>query len=1091
MSQEPLPAKSHFYFARRLVFSALLMLGVLGGVGIQTIVNLNRLADLNTKLYNHPFTVNTEILRVKVGIVTMQQGMKDIALTHHGDEDVEVIAQQIEHTESDVLQAFEIILNQFLGDPAIIQEARQTFIGWKPFRDRVIQLHNNGQIDAAVNLTRREEEQYLGDLLDDINEIESFATDKASSFLAEAQATRVRTIRVTIALMIAMATLIVLWISWMYRLLQLQAHTQADLSSHMHRVEVLLKISQLAEAHLLEGWDEAAFMQQGLALAEDLTESDVSFIHFINDDEKTIELVTWSRRTLEKYCTAVFDRHYPVTQAGMWANALRERKPVICNDYQQSQHPHKQGLPAGHAALGRFLSIPMMENDRVVMITGVGNKKKNYSPWDVETVQLISNDIWRIVQRQRILMRLHDSEQRLQEAQQLAQIGSWEMDHRTQEVFWSDQVFRIFELDPAQCPPGLSYPFFLEQVHPDDRAHVDRAYQASLLSHAPYEIVHRLQLPDGRVKHVQERGETYYAEDGSPLLSRGTVQDVSEILQTEEKLRQAAAVFSNTAEGVVITDTRGTIVDVNAAFTTITGYAKTEVIGQTPRLLKSGRHDRAFYETLWQTIQKVGNWRGEIWNRHKNGKIYPEILSISRIEDHQGSITGYVGVFADITIAKDTEAKLHRLAYQNSLTNLPNRRFLYLHLEQSIETATLSNTGFALLFIDLDRFKQVNDSLGASAGDSLLEQVADRLSNNKSENEWVAHLNGDEFVVVLEQIDNTDIIMQRVQALRKCLHEPFHLNAQEIYITTSIGISCFPYHGKSAERLLQNADIALHEVKANGRNHFCFYLPEMTEDALQRMKLENALQIALKEEEFFLVYQPQWDLQTQHLYGMETLIRWNHPEMGLVPPGEFIPMAEQNGLIREIGPWVLRSACAQGKAWLDQGLPIGHIAVNVAGPQIQSGDFISIVQEILDETGFPPFHLELEVTESFVMQDPGERIQALEQLRLMGVQLAIDDFGTGYSSLSYLKQLPINKLKIDQSFVRNIAVDPNDLAIVEAIIALAKALNLAIIAEGVETEQQMAFLRERGCHQAQGYLYSRPLSPEAMEALLRKQLASR
>ncbi|MGA1133049.1 MAG: EAL domain-containing protein [Prochlorotrichaceae cyanobacterium] len=1089
MSHEPLPSGNHFYFARRLVFSVLLMLGVLGGVGLQTIVNLNRLADLNAKLYNHPFTVHSEILRIKVGIATIQRDMNDIVLSHHGEVDVEGLVQQIDLTESEVLQDFETILTQFLEDPVLIQEARQTFIDWKPFRDRVIQLHSSGQIDAAVNLTRREEEQYLKDLLGEINEIEAVATYNAGGFLEEAQATRSRTIRVTTSLLIAMATLIVLWISWMYRLLQLQTNTQAELKSHMHRVEVLLKISQLAEAHLLEGWDEAAFMQQGLGLAEELTESEVSFIHFINDDEKTIELVTWSRRTLEKYCSAVFDRHYPVTQAEMWANALRERKPFICNDYDHAQHPHKQGLPAGHAALGRFLSIPIMENDRVVMITGVGNKNQNYSPWDVETVQLISNDIWRIVQRQRILIRLHDSEQRLQEAQQLAQIGSWELDHRTQEILWSDQVFRIFELDPTQCPPALSYPFFLEQVHPDDRAHVDRAYQASVLNRTPYEIVHRLQLPDGRVKHVQERCKTSYAEDGSPLLSRGTVQDVSEILQTEEKLRQAAAVFSNTAEGVVITDPNGTIVDVNAAFTTITGYAKTEVIGQTPRLLKSGRHDRAFYETLWQTIQKIGNWRGEIWNRHKNGNIYPEMLSISRIENHQGSITGYVGVFTDITIAKETEAKLHRLAYQNPLTNLPNRRFLHLHLEQSIEAATLTHTGFALLFIDLDRFKQVNDSLGASAGDSLLEQVAERLSSNKSANEWVAHLNGDEFVVVLEQVQHTDLIMQRVQALRKHLQEPFHLNAQEIYITTSIGISCFPYHGKSADRLLKNADIALHEVKANGRNHFCFYLPEMTEDALQRMKLENALQIALKQGEFFLVYQPQWDLQTQDLYGMETLIRWYHPEMGLISPGEFIPMAEQNGLIREIGPWVLRSACIQGKAWLDQGLPIGHIAVNIAGPQIQSGDFISIVQEILDETGFPPFHLELEVTESFVMQDPGERIQSLEQLRLMGVQLAIDDFGTGYSSLSYLKQLPINKLKIDQSFVRNIAVDPNDLAIVEAIIALAKALNLTIIAEGVETKQQMEFLRERGCHQAQGYLYSRPISPEAMAVLLRKQLA--
>jgi diguanylate cyclase (GGDEF)-like protein/PAS domain S-box-containing protein len=843
---------------------------------------------------------------------------------------------------------------------------------------------------------------------------------------------------------------------------------KSQLSLQARRAEALLKLPQAAET-----LDEATFMQHSLDIVEDLTDSQISFIHFINDDETTIELITWSRRTLEYYCSAVIDRHYPVRQAGIWADALRQKQPIVVNDYPA--HGQKQGLPEGHAHLQRFVSLPVMENDQVVMLAGLGNKADPYTPTDVETLQLIANDIWRLVQRQRALTRLATSEQRLREAQQVASIGSWELDHRTGELVWSDEVFRIFEVAPDEF--GYTFEAYLGRVHPEDRDLVSQALQDALAQRTPYSCVNRIVTPTGQIKHVHGRGETYYEEDGRPQRSYGTVQDITEQFLSSAKLQQAAAVFKSTLEGVMITDLKGYILDVNQAFETITGYHRSEVIGQTPRLLRSGRHNHQFYGDLWRTLGGQGHWHGEIWNRRKDGEVYPELLTITTVHDEHGQATGYVGVFSDITEAKASQQRLDFLAHHNPLTELPNRLLFNDRLKHSLELARRQQTILAVVFIDLDRFKHINDSMGHAVGDELLRHLAARLKREIRSNDTLAHLSGDEFVVLLENIGSAQHVTVVVHKLLQAFKQPFQLHGQTIYITASLGISLFPTDGEDAPVLLRNADTAMYQAKEEGRNTYRFYTQEMMAITFERMLLENALRQALERQEFHLVYQPQVSLQTGQLVGFEALLRWHHDELGVVSPAQFIPLAEQTGLIRDVGAWVLLEACRQGKTWLDQGLTFGRIAVNVAGPQLRRGGLVEVVQSTLQESGLPPVCLELEVTEGFIMEQNADSIEQLITLRDMGIQIAIDDFGTGYSSLSYLKKLPIEKLKIDRSFVKDIPHDSNDMAITEAIIALGRALNLRVIAEGVETPAQVDFLRYRGCHEGQGYWYSRPDVP--------------
>jgi diguanylate cyclase (GGDEF)-like protein/PAS domain S-box-containing protein len=562
----------------------------------------------------------------------------------------------------------------------------------------------------------------------------------------------------------------------------------------------------------------------------------------------------------------------------------------------------------------------------------------------------------------------------------------------------------------------------------------------------------------------------------------GTITDISDLKLNEQRLRQAAAVFESTREGVMITDAGRRITMVNRAFTDITGYEESETIGNTPSMLRSGRHNAAFYHTMWATILATGHWQGEIWNRRKTGEVYPELLSISAVKNEDGDVTHYVAVFADISKLKASEMELEFLAHHDPLTQLPNRMLLVSRLEHGLEKALRDSKLLAVLMLDLDRFKDVNDSFGHVAGDELLQQVAERLSLRLRGTDTVCRLGGDEFTVLLEEINHPEAAARIATEIIAALSEPWQLsNGIDVRIGVSVGISLYPDHGTTPEALMQHADTALYQAKNEGRNRFKYFSEELTRVARERMDLEWRLRQAVDRGELQIYFQPQINIANGRMIGAEALLRWHANNGDLISPLRFIPIAEETGLISSIGAWVLRETCLIGKRWQQAGRPELRLAVNVSPNQFLYGDISETVAEILAETDFPAYCLELEITETALMKREAEAIEILTRLHGMGIRLAIDDFGTGYSSLAYLKMFPVDVLKIDKSFIDDIPNHRDDMEITATIIAMAKTLRMKVLAEGVENHAQLDFLKTQDCDFYQGYITSPPLSIEDFE----------
>jgi len=555
-------------------------------------------------------------------------------------------------------------------------------------------------------------------------------------------------------------------------------------------------------------------------------------------------------------------------------------------------------------------------------------------------------------------------------------------------------------------------------------------------------------------------------------------RDVTERQHMQEKLHLAATVFESTAEGVLITDTRQRIHAVNRAFSEITGYSETEAIGHTPRLLASGQHDSAFYAAMWHQLTAEGHWQGEIYNRRKNGDIYPSWLTISAVRNKDDLITHFVAVFADISSLKHAQARLDYQAHHDPLTGLPNRTLFENRLQTALLHSEESGSLGAVLFLDLDRFKHINDSLGHPVGDLLLKGIAQRLKEHLRDIDTVARLGGDEFIVLLPGLLQPSDAVSIANKLLACFSAPFQAGEHEFFISSSIGCSLFPTDGTDVATLVKNADAAMYRSKAKGRNRVESYTRDLTSQASERIALEQELRRALDRNELSLSFQPKTSLQTNSMVGAEALIRWSHPTFGEVPPEHFIPLAEENGMILQIGDWVIEQACLQMHAWRKTHKPFGPLSVNLAGAQLRQPHLVTRIEQLLADNGLEPGCLQLEITENFIMSQTQEALAVLHKLKKLGVQLAIDDFGTGYSSLSYLKRLPLDILKIDQSFVRGLPEDTHDAAIVRAIIALGRSMQLTVIAEGVENSEQQQFLAAEGCEQMQGYIVSLPLPPE-------------
>jgi diguanylate cyclase (GGDEF)-like protein/PAS domain S-box-containing protein len=574
-----------------------------------------------------------------------------------------------------------------------------------------------------------------------------------------------------------------------------------------------------------------------------------------------------------------------------------------------------------------------------------------------------------------------------------------------------------------------------------------------------------------------------FHDDSSKILVVHTT--ITEHKRAEEALLLSAKVFEHSGEAIMITDAGNCIVAVNAAFSRLTGYTLDEVRGENPRILGAQRTPPESYQAMWSALQESGRWQGELWDRTKDGHDYPKWVSISQLRNPGGAVTHHVASFVDMSERKAAEEHISQLAHHDPLTGLFNRFSLHQRLEQALLTAQREGDEVAVMLIDMDRFKSINDTLGHQAGDALLIEIAQRLRDTTRESDIVARLGGDEFIIALTGVESGMLTGASIAGkIRHSLGQPYAYKDKLLHSTPSIGLSTFPADGDSVETLLKHADIAMYAAKAHGKNTFQFFSPAMNEGAIERMHIEQELRVALEREEFMLHYQPQIFAADGSISGLEALVRWRHPQNGMISPMKFIPVAEEIGLIEKLGAWVLNEACRQLSAWKAAGVRAKRISVNLSAHQLRSPELLELVRTTMNRHDIGAGELELEVTESVAMEDPQRAIDKLKALRELGVELAIDDFGTGYSSLAYLKLLPIQTLKLDRAFVKDIETDENDATISIATIALAHSLGLAVVAEGVETEAQRSFLVSHRCDILQGYLFSKPLPADEAAVFL-------
>jgi diguanylate cyclase (GGDEF)-like protein/PAS domain S-box-containing protein len=680
-------------------------------------------------------------------------------------------------------------------------------------------------------------------------------------------------------------------------------------------------------------------------------------------------------------------------------------------------------------------------------------------------------------QRKVAELQLRASEERLALVLQGVNDGYWDIDYETNDYYFSRRFAEMFGYS-VQDLAHLSEAW-IALVHPDDMAEVDRALKAHLAGKSPqYASEHRMLHRNGNVIWVQARGTVVRrAKDGTALRMTGTHRDITGRKREENQLRLWATVFENTQEGIFITDSEARIVSANAAFSAITGYTLEEMVGRNPNMFSSGEQSRAFYQNMWASINDTGSWQGEIRDRRKNGEVFPMYTSITATRDARGELQNYIAICVDISERKATEARIRFLAHHDVLTGLPNRELLEDRIGQALAHAQRTETRIGVLFVDIDRFKNVNDSLGHHMGDELLKIAARRLRACVRLDDTVSRQGGDEFILLITELDDASDAGQVAQKVLDVVSQPFTLDGNEVHVTASVGIAIYPEDGADSETLIRNADAAMYFAKERGRNNFQFFVRELNLRALRRISMESALKAAIDHGDFILHYQPQVDIWKNDLVGIEALLRWKWGER-LVRPDEFIPVAEESGLILPIGDWVLEEACRQQRQWLREGLPPVTIAVNISAAQFHRKELLRELERIVSGSCASPKLLEMELTESMIMEDAEASIRILQALKEMGITLAIDDFGTGYSSLSYLRRFRIDRLKVDQSFVRDMEKDPIDRAITEAIISLGKSLGLRTIAEGVEKQGEIDLLRESQCDELQGYFFAPPLAAD-------------
>jgi len=661
----------------------------------------------------------------------------------------------------------------------------------------------------------------------------------------------------------------------------------------------------------------------------------------------------------------------------------------------------------------------------------------------------------------------------------------YDWDTRTSEVTYGGELTEILGYASEEMKGGLAR--WRQLIHKEDLDIYDEALDRIISTRESSHIEYRVRRKDGKYIQVEDNGQFIQDSGNEQLRMIGFVKDITERKKNEEKIRMAAEVYDNATEGVIVTNPEGVIQFVNPAFSVITGFGMDEAVGKTPSILKSGRHNKEFYRKMWKTLLTTGRWQGEVWNRRKNGEAYLQQMTVTAIKDTNGAVTQYASVFSDITEIKAIAKEVEYQAYQDALTGLPNRQLFVDRLKQTIGRSRRDKRTFALLFIDLDDFKRINDSLGHVVGDLMLQGVTVRLVGCAREEDTVARLGGDEFTIILENLGHEEMATIVAQRIISSLEEPFSYKGDDIFATVSIGVAIYPDDGTSAENLLRNADMAMYHAKQSGKNKYHFFTQSMNDKVVKRLKVETSIRKGISNDEFVPFYQPKVNALTGVIAGFEALARWRRPDGSFTPPVEFIPTAEDTGLIVPIGERILLSAMEQTGVWHKSGHPHINVSVNISTVQIDQENLVEVVRANLETTGFPAEHLVLEITETSLMKEPAMVLSTLNNLRDMGVGISLDDFGTGFSSLSHLQKFPIDELKIDRFFVCSIPGNPDDSAIATSIISMAHHLNLRVVAEGVETRDQLDFLVSAGCDETQGYLHSPPLPKEKIGEMLNNQ----
>jgi diguanylate cyclase (GGDEF)-like protein/PAS domain S-box-containing protein len=689
-----------------------------------------------------------------------------------------------------------------------------------------------------------------------------------------------------------------------------------------------------------------------------------------------------------------------------------------------------------------------------------------------EEVVLIYDDV---TERQEAELAVRRSEERLGSVLDATEDYYWDLNFETGDVYVGPRFTQFFGVKGG--PLAESIKAIEKLIHVDDLPEYRRALHDHLEGKTDRFISeHRMRTAEAEYVWVRSRGRVVRrAPDGRPLRMAGTNTDITVQRRTEEQLRLWATVFNASRESILITDSQRRIISANPAFSDITGYALEQALGRDPSFLSSGVHDRAFYQQMWAEIVATDHWAGEMRDRRRDGEIVPLWTAITAARDSRGKVQHYIAIASDLTEREAAQDRIRHLVSHDALTDLPNRMLFRDRLEIAIGNAKRRNVGVGVLFIDLDRFKNVNDSLGQQMGDALLKAVAVRLGESVLKEDTVSRQGGDEFLVLLSSVRGPEDAVNGAQKILTSFGRPFFLDKVEIHITPSIGIALFPEDGSDGDTLIRNADAAMYYAKERGRNNFQFFIAELNERARRRLSMETSLRGALSRSEFVLHYQPQVNSRTGDVVGVEALIRWKHDGI-LLRPIEFVGMAEETGLIVPIGEWVIREACRQQHEWLLAGMPEIPMAINLSAAQFHRKDAALRLRLVVEESCREPHKLEIELTETLLMQEAEYSVRMLHALKDAGVRLAIDDFGTGYSSLNYLRRFPVDRLKVDQSFVRDLPTDAADRAVTEAIITLAHSLGVGVIAEGVETVEEMDLLRERACEEFQGYYFAPPLS---------------